>query len=182
MSNDKREPFEAWVRNPSMWTKPFNAEHAKAGAPYCQRNGLAARIGIWDAESGYPLVGVRLLDSLGTEEVSAAWNCVGTTSNAEASFSLVMLPLGYCEGKPVFVGDELRTLKANHVIEPLTAAAWMNQRHIDNCKWPRTAPMMPIFFAHSGEQQKSSECLLAHYRSKIELYWKQLDEFNGVKA
>lgn len=27
-------------------TKPFSLVDAKAGAPYCQRNGLAARIGI----------------------------------------------------------------------------------------------------------------------------------------
>lgn len=156
-------------------TKPFGLNSAKAGAPYCQRNGLAARIGIWDSKSAYPLVGVASCNN-GHDEVSGAWSSLGDSSRIYKEFDLVMLPLGYCEGRPVFVGDEL--VYINSVIGSIVMDA--ECRHFVDFKWPRTAPVMPVFFAYS-EQQKSIEYALLYDRTKIEAYWKALDEYEATK-
>jgi hypothetical protein len=164
-------------------TKPFDLNSAKAGAPYAQRNGLAARIGIWDStnSNGYALVGT-LIHRNG-DEGSAAWQANGDCFNNTRDSELVMLPLGYCQSKPVFVGDEL-VVKVGYsgkrdklTIKP---DCWQNQ--FDAYEWPSTAPapVMPIFFALSDQQQRAVEYALICDRSKIEAYWKQLDEFNGV--
>jgi len=154
--------------------KEFDLNSAKAGAPYAQRNGLAARIGIWDCTSLYSLVGT-IMDKAGNER-AAQWKSDGVNP-LYVSSSLVMLPLGYCEGRPVFVGDELVDVCGTSFKIRVDAkyTRW------DVYKWPRTAPVMPVFFAYS-EQQKSVEYALQYYRPNIEAYWKALDEFNGSKA
>jgi len=157
-------------------TKPFNAEHAKAGAPYCQRNRLAARIGIWDSanSNGYILVGT-LIQRNG-DESSAAWQANGDCSNNTRDSELVMLPLGYCEGKPVFVGETALVYKKNDQPVKLN---YMGAHDFSQCAWKRTAPVMPIL----GSLEKTGiEYMLSTYRTEIEAYWKALDEFNGVKA
>lgn len=156
-------------------TKPFDLNLAKYGAPYAQRNGFAARIGIWDKKGEFPLLGLR--DDFHGQECVGSWKINGQNLHCPGQLDLVMLPLGYCEGKPVFVGDEL--VYINSVIGSIVMDAECS--HFVDFKWPRTAPVMPIFFACS-DQQKSVEYALLYDRSKIEAYWKALDEFNGVKA
>jgi hypothetical protein len=151
-------------------TKEFNVEHAKAGAPYAQRNGLAARIGIWDAIGSYPLAGVRAgIDGM---EGSSSWTAKGKFSLGYAAyqFDLVMTPLGYCEGKPVFVGDELEQINGD--LGWAVGAAFNN---FTNLRWKRTAPVMPTFLPWDSPAR-----ILATpaKRTEIEAYWKALDEFN----
>jgi hypothetical protein len=156
-------------------TKEFNVEHAKQGAPYCQRNGLAARIGIWDVSSKfYPLSGVR---STSKEEIVCSWTEEGgSTTQGKSCCDLVMLPLGYCEGKPVFVDDELVDHMEN---ERFKATEGMNS--FGSCKWPRTAPVMPTFFATETSNDLFQDVVYKHRRT-IEAYYKQLDEYEaGMK-
>ena len=151
-------------------TKEFNVEHAKQGAPYCQRNGLAARIGIWDSKSSYPLVGVAA-HSLGYLEYSSSWSSVGVSSRIDMGTDLVMLPLGYCDGRPVFVGDELIYNRAIHIAHP-------KDTNFNGCKWPRTKPVMPTFFDRLGDQF-AIDSAITNLRPEIEAYWKALDEYKA---
>ena len=159
--------------------KEFNAKHAKAGAPYCQRNGLAARIGIWDAKHDeYPLICVAsYFDQYG--ESSCTWTKLGARhGGAKNDSDLVMLPLGYCEGKPVFVGDKL--VYINSVIGSIVMDA--ECRHFVDFKWTRTAPVIPkfkeVFPAFNDE---GFVRVTTANRVKLETYWKALDEYEATK-
>ena len=171
-------------------TKEFNAEHAQAGAPYCQRNGLAARIGIWDKLNSHCLSGVMQDSTLTPTEIDSSWNIKGQWLEGEISnCDLVMLPLGMCEGKPVFVGDELIFDSRKYCV---SLEYWFDlrecQRHFIDSTWPRTAPVMPkseLWLRSSDQSYTTPDEALAHaidcQRKEIEAYWKALDEFNGVK-
>ena len=125
-------------------TKEFNAEHAKAGAPYCQRNGLAARIGIWDGQGSAEIIGERLSKS--GSWITESWNAIGETLTRVTLADLVMLPLGYCEGKPVFVGDKLKIYRGGKEF-----IASEEMRFFGDCEWPSTAPAPHIHKALMDE-------------------------------
>ena len=158
--------------------KEFNAEHAKAGAPYGQRNGLEARIGIWDVNSKfYPLSGVR---STSKEELACSWTEEGrSTTQGVSCCDLVMLPLGYCEGVPVFVDDLLKHFNG------VALVANALTRKFDDLQWPRTAPVMPkssVYVCHDYEGTRSLvfNHAVNSQRQEIEAYWKALDKLMGV--
>ncbi len=158
-------------------TKPFNLKHAKAGAPYCQRSDFPARVGIWDSKdrNGYVLNGS--VDSGDGSELHMQWTEEGICSTGFASSDLVMLPLGMCEGRPVFVGDELQK-SYSHQKDIVNIGDSNFANHI----WPRTAPVMPIMFPSNSAIQSTFEHIALYSRVQLEHYWKQLDEFNGVKV
>lgn len=119
-------------------TRPFNAEHARAGAPYATRGGLDATILKWDGRSKEsPLIGVY-----GPNDASNDWgfdgfsHAVGHTKN---DYDLVMTPLGMIDGKPVFVGD---TIKSTDCM-PTPAAVGMNFGNGSTWRWPAPAPVYP---------------------------------------
>jgi hypothetical protein len=162
-------------------TKPFNAEHAKAGAPYCQCNGLPARIGIWDGkDQGEDIKLIGALTEGNGYEYAATWDSTGWAMTHNSDSSLVMLPLGYCEGKPVFVGDKLEDTRAKNVFYYFKASDV--GADFTHTTWPRTAPVMPHLFSPYVEREYIIEDIIKTKRTEIEAYWKALDEFNGVKA
>ena len=159
--------------------KEFNLEHAKAGAPYAQRNGLAARIGIWDRHhDDYKLVGVYT-SSNGTE-IATSWSDTGDYLAAETGNAndLVMLPLGYCESRPVFVGDEIMTsIGGKFIVDSNTP-----DRSFTRCTWPRKEPVIPTLFLATRSMTNLgfiSTAIL--YQSEIAAYQKALDEYNEVR-
>lgn len=115
--------------------KPFNIEHAKTGSPYCCRNGEEATIlkfGIRDKD--YPLVGIR-----GSEDVLETWRLDGhSLYDTPHKHDLVMVPLGFIDGKPVFVGDEY----LGHADCKCIAGAHLKS-DFSGCKWPPAAPKWP---------------------------------------
>jgi hypothetical protein len=162
-------------------TKPFNVEHAKAGAPYCQRNGLPAWVMRWERQSlNYGISGDRRLTS-GVDS-TASWTVKGAqfSDGTKSDNDLVMLPLGYCEGKPVFVGDKLEDTRAKNVFYYFKASDV--GADFTHTTWPRTAPVMPHLFSPYVEREYIIEDIIKTKRTEIEAYWKALDEFNGVKA
>jgi hypothetical protein len=96
--------------------KPFNIEHAKAGAPYGYLDGTTAEILKFDILGPYPILSI--------------WNSQFTfkhlpdgsveKGSSKSTNNLVMIPLGYCERKPVFVGDKLfyPHTKENYIVNP----------------------------------------------------------------
>ena len=167
MSNDKIEH-----------TKPFDLNFAKAGAPYAQRRGLPARVIIYDRKctSGFILIALLTCGD-GIENIEAL-NSDGRLSHThELPGDLVMLPLGYCEGKPVFVGDSLQNYdKTINTVKPC--------EHIfDGFKWPSTKPNLPAYstwFLQCWNDVSVFKVIMKK-RSEIEAYWKALDEYEATK-
>lgn len=87
------------------FSKPFNMEHARAGAPFCLRGGGPATVLKWDGRrKGEPLIGFRT-----EQDIPSSWSAGGVyfSDCLEGPDDLVMLPLGLIGGKPVFVGDQV---------------------------------------------------------------------------
>lgn len=100
----------------TTYTKPFDHDAALAGAPYACANGQPAWILNWNAgDSRYTLAGTCC-----DAEVPSSWtrwgrHCSGVHLAGEYSdFDLVMTPLGYLDGKPVFDGDVLVDTRGEH--------------------------------------------------------------------
>lgn len=120
------------------FTKEFNADHAKAGAPYCCRNGVEATIVKFDCRHpNFVLVGVR-----GQSDECTSWTNKGGFygNNDPCGHDLAMLPLGMIDGKPVFVGDELLDDQGHAFFVKPTPAEWL---HTTGCAWPAPAKVYP---------------------------------------
>lgn len=118
-------------------TKPFNIEHAKDGAPVGARNGYVT---VEILKYGKD----RIFGTMTTDkEESACWSHDGLygITNVETVLDLVMLPLGYCEDKPVFVGDVLLDPRMKGD-EGFTICAG-DYGGLHNCKWPKPKAKYP---------------------------------------
>lgn len=93
-------------------TKPFNYEHAKAGAPISFGWGAPATVLTFQRQgikgAHHPIL---------VEDLTGATTCYSSTGqpsgNSKAfmpdAWHLVMRPLGYCEGRPVYTDDILHS-------------------------------------------------------------------------
>lgn len=137
----------------SEFSKPFNIEHAKAGAPFGTKCGRKMEIFKYD----YPMSGATyepiILGAVYKSDDNAIvtywdqdgrWFCGGP---ADVGI-LVMLPLGMCEGKPVFVGDKLE-ISAMNTWQPHVART--DSRGFKNCRWPVPAPVYPVTRMTDGD-------------------------------
>lgn len=91
-----------------LHTRPFNFEHAKAGAPVCTRDGRKVKIYTFDSgDHTYPIHCQFAGYGLGENCVAARTveGHVLKNNFREAPADLCMAPICYLEGKPVFVGD-----------------------------------------------------------------------------
>lgn len=125
-------------------TKPFNLEHAKAGAPIAMRNGIAVEILKWDREKHNPIIGISADD-----QQLHSWGANGAYggANSVSMGSLVMTPLGYIDGKPVFTGDRL-VRKDGSCGE--TTAKEMSRQWPD-WTWPEPEKQYPVTGMTGGE-------------------------------
>lgn len=136
--------------------KPFNIEHAKAGAPVRLSDGTElVRIIATDARGGYPVIAL-----IGFSTHDAA-QCFDAEGNPLVAYSgkgepdwlpgvrLVMAPLGQVEGREVYMGDTL--------LQPSGDPYHVNTTLVPpGLTWPRKYPvtrMTPSEFAihHSDE-------------------------------
>lgn len=122
------------------FSKPFSAEHARDGAPFCCADGTAAEIVKWDCRGGEcPLLGVIDNDQFG--QLSVRWTEAGVPhAEREIAKSLVMLPLGMLEGKPVFTGD---AIEDGCLGDWTSGFAQPRNRVFTNCRWPAPAKVYP---------------------------------------
>jgi len=113
--------------------KPFCLEHAKAGAPIATREGITVDILKWDRAGALSIVGI-INDSVQTV---MAWNMSGENANSP-DVHLVMTPIGFINGKPVFWDSEIQhpdgTPVAGHV------GAFYG---LENYRWPAPAKVYP---------------------------------------
>lgn len=119
-------------------TRPFSLVDAQAGAPYACRNGDKAEIFKWDCQGRHPLGGIA---SNQGSDFPALWDAGGTChSPFGGNFDLVMIPLGYLDGNPVFCGDKLRVKGCTH--EYVASARDRNALH--NLAWPAPEKQYPV--------------------------------------
>lgn len=134
------------MRKPEF-SRPFNILDAKAGAPYCCRDGRTAQVLKWDRNvSDYPMMGV-----VGKSDDPRTWTATGSATygahGEEYDCDLVMLPLGMCQSKPVFMGDELVTRFGDKFA--------VEAKHIgvlcEENTWPAPAPAYPVTLMTDGD-------------------------------
>lgn len=117
-----------------LHTRPFNLEHAKAGAPFCCANGDEVEILKWDRKHTICIIGLARQDA-----AVRKWRADGSYEDVNsAAFQLVMTPLGFVDEKPVFVGDEIVSEKDGR-----THVAYPEQRNFAGARWPDPAPVYP---------------------------------------
>lgn len=117
-------------------TRPFDLTDAKAGAPYFTVEGYEARIDRFDGRDIYnPLTGV-----VGGLDYATMWNSRGMNRD-NPEFNLVMTPLGYIDGKPVFVGDEYERDCGGTWA---TVQAKPTPLEFTHCRWPAPARQYPV--------------------------------------
>ncbi len=118
--------------------KPFNLEHAKAGAPIASDDGVPVRILCWDRK--HPTHPIIAIEEIGDHEAIAfRANCC---TEFGGSNKLVMMPLGYIDGKPVFVGDEIEDGGPG---DWTPSTAYPCNRDFKNCRWPAPEREYPKF-------------------------------------
>lgn len=124
--------------NKPEFTKPFDVKHAKAGAPFTGEHGEAVRVLIWDRK--HPTHPIIAIEEDGEQEAIAFSKDGSTAHNYDSIVrQLVMLPLGFIDGKPVFVGDEY----LGHADFPSKAEPKHAGMPFNGCKWPPAAPKWP---------------------------------------
>jgi len=119
------------------FSRPFNLEHAKAGAPFSGERGEAVQVIKWDRK--HPTHPIIAIEVDGDQE-AAAFRIDGTTDHGHPAVvqRLVMLPLGFIDGKPIFVGDELVCISSGRItfVEP-------DDKNFSHCRWPAPTPTYP---------------------------------------
>ncbi len=115
--------------------REFNLEHARAGAPISLITGENVEILKWDRPGALSIVGI-VQDKCFTV---MAWNAIGTNANSR-DLRLVMTPLGYIDGAPVFVGDQVVDKDTGKVTTVLSTWSRMNP---DLWAWPAPAKVYP---------------------------------------
>lgn len=116
-------------------TRPFNIEHAQAGAPFCCVNGEEVEILKWDRKHTQQIIGLARQD-----QAIRTWRADGTYTDPNSkAYPLVMTPVAYVEGKPVFYGDTVVDSAGDEFTVPPQnpGIAWTL------CTWPKPEPVYP---------------------------------------
>lgn len=118
--------------------RPFDIEQAKAGAPYgCIDQKNTVEIFKYADHAIFGTIKFK-----NEPEIAITWKTNGKVAPA-LDADLVMLPLGMCEGKPVFVGDTLLDEHFPAGYQEFTVMAGVNYDGLSHCKWPRPEPEYP---------------------------------------
>lgn len=140
-------------------TRPFNLEHARAGAPFSIANGEEVEVLKWDRKHAQCIVTVSRQDA-----AIRSYCADGTASHIDPKFHLVMTPLGYIDGKPVFVGDEIGHREAP---DDITVLALPHDRDFADCRWPAPKPVFPETRMSFQELCEAGDMSLTATSSKI---------------
>lgn len=114
--------------------RPFNLEHAKAGAPVRLSDGTeSVRIICFDMshQAGYPIVALIGID--GNNEYISTFDSNGNACGPGPA--LAMKPLGTCQGREVHWGDKLVDAAGTVMV----GNDW-TQEDFDQCTWARNYP------------------------------------------
>lgn len=125
--------------------RAFNLNYAKDGAPYKTRDGEDAAVTKWDGSFHlFPLLGHS-----GNVQTSNQWDAYGVSYFRDVKRDLVMIPLGFMEGDPVYAGDTIRCgkviLKADPKMRDFSAYHWPTSGEV-------ATPVEKILFEHNLTQ------------------------------
>jgi hypothetical protein len=126
-------------------TRPFCLDHAKAGAPYACRNAQEATILKWDVRGKFSLIG-----HFGPHDMACEWTDAGGHPTSYL-FDLVMTPLGYIDGKPAFVGDEVIANAGPLKGERTKVRPTWIKADWDKFAWPTTEKQYPATWMTGAE-------------------------------
>lgn len=116
--------------------KPFNAEHQRAGAPYRCFNGFEAKILEWIGNRA-----IGYFRNVSSDVFPAMWDESGVEEMAVTharAHNLLMTPLSFIDGKPVFMGDLLQ----GNAGQPVGASMDMAFNEGHAWRWPTAAPVV----------------------------------------
>jgi hypothetical protein len=150
-----------------QFSKPFNMEHARAGAPFCLRGGGPATVLKWDGRrNGEPLIGFRT-----EQDIPSSWSAGGVyfSDGLEGPDDLVMLPLGLIDGKPVFLGDEVLAAPRGEESELTSAFVGMTFPDGHAWKWPAPTKVYPEFSGDLDELRQQHNAAIGE-----EMGWRLL--------
>jgi hypothetical protein len=116
------------------FTKPFDTEHARAGAPIAFSDGMEAEIIKYDRHGPQSIVVLR-----GAEQAIYGGYRDGSIEGHPAT--LVMLPLGMIAGLPVFTGDKITSPDCEH---GMSAQHTMNFGDGSTWTWPAPVKVYPV--------------------------------------
>ena len=143
------------------FSRAFNLEHAKAGAPFSGDHGEIVQVLKWDRK--HPTHPIIAIEVDGDQE-AVAFRADGTTDHGNPAIvqRIVMLPLGFIDGKPAFVGDELIFISSGRTtfVEP-------DDKCLSHCRWPiskldyPTTQMKLEDFDAALSKSGSHECISA---------------------
>jgi len=125
--------------------KPFNLEHAKAGAPVAIGKDDPIEILKWDypiKTVGSMVMGLRHAD---TFPLVCIWDQDGNRFSGDGNQDLMMAPLGQCEGKDVYYGDRLQHKELEWYIVATQPSDF------GSCKWPHPPRVYPV--THMSDTQ-----------------------------
>lgn len=125
------------MTTPPKHTRPFNLEHARAGAPFCRADGTEYEIIKWDRKHTQQLVGISKQDA-----AIHTFRVDGTESGNRPECALVMTPLGFIDGKPYFWDTEMEHVDGTKVAGHVVAYHSADGNH-DQYRWPAPAPVYP---------------------------------------
>lgn len=114
-----------------MITRPFNLEDAKAGAPVGYSDNSYCEIIKFDLSRKPPIIAMKGAHKMIMQHYEDGLNTLWHSGN------LVMTPLGYCEGRPVFTGDVLISGGDEVTIGP-------QERKFDFMRWPDPLRKYPV--------------------------------------
>lgn len=127
--------------------RPFNLEHAKAGAPIATARRGNARFVAYE-ETADPSCCVIVIEALhntvGTRRKNGR---VNETDAHDNPYDLVMQPLGFIDGKPVFVGDELVTRFGDKFVVEVKHIGDLDEENT----WPVPEPVYPEMLMSDGD-------------------------------
>lgn len=116
-------------------TRPFDYDAAKTGAPVVLECGFPLTIYKWDCNnSERPIVGIY-----GQDDRIGAWHRDGSCAMVPHSrLGLLMAPIGYLDGKPVFVGDSIVDEHGD------VHKAWAQCQFPGKWRWPALPKSYPV--------------------------------------
>ena len=127
--------------------KAFNLDDAKNGAPFKTRGGQTVTVIEWDGKNAdWPI-----LAYYGTSNKVGQWDSKGNCLSHTPSISpmvLVMAPLGFIGGDPVYTGDLVKNAGVTVHADP-------KMRDFSACHWPSgkgQTTALPLIFEHNLTQ------------------------------
>lgn len=138
--------------------RAFDLELAKQGHPICTRDDtreVKFLMHVPEVISTHQII-VKVNDEV------VRYNTEGKIPGAQPHWHLFLAPLGYCEGKPVFAGDELTNVHGNSLWK---VGIGSDPEDIKHMKWPSQKPVVETRMTEREILEKYTGC--GHWPTRV---------------